>query len=189
MSTVWEPSSASLAVLDQPVLVLNRNYLALTVCRVRRAVSLVLTGKAELLVPAATSITTSGRAIPTPAVIRVDTPAVRLERSAALSGRAVFARDGYVCQYCRRPFAAADLTLDHVIPRHQGGARSWENLVTACRACNHRKAGLSLVEARMKTARAHYGAPRVTVYSYIARTMPETSRALWQDFLPADKPA
>lgn len=187
MSTMVESQGGRSAVLDQPVLVLNRNYLALAVCTVRRPLCLVLTGKAELLVAAAqTTIATASRAVPAPAVIRVDTPAFRGPRGTHLSGRTVFARDDYRCQYCGRSFPAAELTLDHVIPRRQGGARSFTNLVTACRACNHRKADRTPAEARMTLARTHYGMPRQTIYGHIARTMPPASRALWQDFLPAD---
>ncbi|MCL6627712.1 MAG: HNH endonuclease, partial [Alicyclobacillus shizuokensis] len=39
--------------------------------------------------------------------------------------------------------------IDHVIPRHRGGTHSWENLVTACPACNRRKGGRTLQEAQM----------------------------------------
>jgi len=185
MISRWEPGRHRGSVLGQPVLVLNRNYLALTVCAMPRALRMLATGKAELLVPAPQMIATAGRAIPAPAVIRVDTPAVRLARTPALSRREVFIRDRYTCQYCGRAFAGADLTLDHVLPRHRGGASTWENLVTACRPCNHRKAGQTPAEARMRLAQPAYGAPRVTVYGHIARIMPDTVRALWADFLPA----
>ncbi len=56
-----------------------------------------------------------------------------------LSNRALFARDGYLCLYCGQPFAARDLTRDHVIPVSRGGGDSWSNLVSACRGCNQRK--------------------------------------------------
>ena len=53
-------------------------------------------------------------------------------------------RDQYTCQYCG--LKTRDLTLDHVIPRHRGGPHTWDNLVTACRSCNHRKGGKALEE-------------------------------------------
>jgi len=51
----------------------------------------------------------------------------------------VFLRDGFTCQYCNWKRPAPELTFDHVIPRARGGRTSWENVVTACGACNLRK--------------------------------------------------
>lgn len=56
------------------------------------------------------------------------------------SRRAIFERDGFVCQYCGNRFHEKELNLDHVIPRDQGGKTSWENIVTSCIRCNTRKA-------------------------------------------------
>ena len=53
--------------------------------------------------------------------------------------RNIFARDGNRCQYCGRKFATSELSLDHVIPRSQGGRATWENIVCACLKCNVRK--------------------------------------------------
>jgi 5-methylcytosine-specific restriction endonuclease McrA len=51
----------------------------------------------------------------------------------------VFLRDRFACQYCSHRFAPEDLTFDHVVPRSRGGHTTWENVVTACSACNLRK--------------------------------------------------
>lgn len=51
----------------------------------------------------------------------------------------MFLRDLYQCQYCADTFDTKDLTLDHVIPRASGGKTTWENSVTACKACNYKK--------------------------------------------------
>ena len=52
----------------------------------------------------------------------------------------LFRRDRSICAYCGQQFGRADLTRDHVVPRSRGGADHWRNVVTACRACNVRKA-------------------------------------------------
>lgn len=57
---------------------------------------------------------------------------------------ALFARDGYRCVYCGVVQDEEQLSVDHVQPRMRGGDGSAGNLVTACRACNTRKAGRSL---------------------------------------------
>lgn len=51
----------------------------------------------------------------------------------------VFLRDDFTCQYCGTRKHTKDLTFDHVIPRSQGGGTNWENIVSACVACNTRK--------------------------------------------------
>ena len=67
-----------------------------------------------------------------------------------LTNARLFARDGYLCLYCGDELPPALLTRDHVIPVSRGGADTWENVVTACRACNHRKADSLLDEIDME---------------------------------------
>lgn len=51
----------------------------------------------------------------------------------------IFIRDKWSCQYCHTQFKNSELTLDHVIPKSKGGKTTWENIVTACKKCNHSK--------------------------------------------------
>ncbi len=67
-----------------------------------------------------------------------------------LTNARLFARDDYLCLYCGDELPSALLTRDHVIPVSRGGADTWENVVTACRACNHRKADSLLDEIDME---------------------------------------
>lgn len=64
---------------------------------------------------------------------------LHFKKSPKFSRPNMYLRDMYQCQYCGDVFAAKDLTLDHVIPRSKGGKTTWENSVTACKSCNHRK--------------------------------------------------
>ncbi|MDQ2930694.1 MAG: HNH endonuclease [Gemmatimonadota bacterium] len=70
----------------------------------------------------------------------------------------LFARDKHRCVYCGEIFPAEELTVDHVQPRMRGGDRSGGNLVTACMACNTRKAHRKLAEflAAEPAARKHF---------------------------------
>ena len=53
---------------------------------------------------------------------------------------AVIARDKRVCQYCgKSKLYKTQLNLDHVIPDSAGGGFTLDNLVVACKQCNHRK--------------------------------------------------
>ncbi len=64
--------------------------------------------------------------------------------------RNIFARDGNRCQYCGQRFPTSELSLDHVLPRSQGGGATWENLVCACLPCNVRKGGRTPQQAQMR---------------------------------------
>lgn len=148
--------------LYDPVLVLNANYEPINVCNVRRAIGLILDEKATLVLDGRESIRTVSRAYPCPSIIRLAQMIKRPRPRVKLNKTEIFRRDHYTCQYCGK--RAPVLTIDHVIPRHLGGAYAWENLVTACSACNHRKGGRTLEQAHMillKTptappASAHY---------------------------------
>lgn len=67
----------------------------------------------------------------------------------ALSNRALFARDEYLCMYCGGQFSSSLLTRDHVIPRARGGRDLWDNVITACKACNNRKGAMTPEQAGM----------------------------------------
>ncbi len=64
-----------------------------------------------------------------------------------LTNRALFRRDRNTCLYCGHTFADWDLTRDHVVPKSRGGSDAWDNVIVACKRCNHRKGGLLLEEA------------------------------------------
>jgi 5-methylcytosine-specific restriction endonuclease McrA len=129
------------------VLVLNANYEPINVCNTRRAIGLILLGKAEILVNGRGVIRTARSEFPRPSVIRMGYMIHRPRPRVKLTKREVFRRDGYVCQYCGQE--TPHLTIDHVVPRHRGGAHSWDNLVAACPACNRRKGGRMPQEAQM----------------------------------------
>ncbi|MDH3226191.1 MAG: HNH endonuclease [Thermoleophilia bacterium] len=129
------------------VLVLNATYEPINVCSLKRAVVLVLKEKAEVLERAAKYLRSATSSFAAPLVIRL-TYFVRVPRyqGRRISRRAVFARDGYECQYCG---SRTRLTVDHVVPSSRGGAGTWDNLVTACSSCNLRKADRLPTEAAM----------------------------------------
>lgn len=64
-----------------------------------------------------------------------------------VSKRAVLSRDEYTCSYC----GEYGDTVDHIVPKSQGGASTWGNLTTACRACNSKKANKSLKEVGFRS--------------------------------------
>ena len=133
--------------MNEPVLVLNRNFEPLNVCDTRRAVGLLLLGKAEIVENGRGEIRTAAAAFPRPSVIRLASFITRPRPRVKLTKREVFRRDDFRCQYCGT--TSSRLTIDHVIPRHRGGGHHWDNLVTACPLCNRRKGGRLVHEAHM----------------------------------------
>ena len=133
--------------MNEPVLVLNANFEPIHVCSTRRAVTLILAGKAGMIANGRGHIRTISQLIPRPSVIRLETQIHRPRPRVKLTRREVFRRDNYTCQYCGK--REGSLTIDHVIPRHMGGRHIWTNLVTACSTCNHRKGGRKVDEAHM----------------------------------------
>ncbi len=127
------------------VLLLNVTYEPLTTVGLRRAVCLVLGGKAEVVhddVQGAV-LHAASVALATPSVIRLRRYVrVPYRNRVPLTRAALMRRDNYRCAYCGRRAE----TIDHVIPRSRGGAHAWENCVASCTICNHRKADRLLEE-------------------------------------------
>lgn len=165
--------------LGSAVLVLNQNYEPLNVCNDKRALILVDRGKAEVLEHGQGEIHTPSMNFARPSVIRLVYMIRRPRPKARLTRREIFIRDNFTCQYCG--VRGKNLTIDHVIPRHRGGQHTWDNLVSACRACNHRKGGKTLEEAKMKLHRPP-AQPRVSPYYLLGQYL--QSYTEWQKFVP-----
>ena len=162
---------------------LNHNYEPLNVCGVRRAVVLLLREKAQPLDSSEVMIHAASDDFLVPSVIRLLHMVKRPVFSRRLSRREVFWRDGFRCQYCGNQ--VRELTLDHVQPRVKNGPHTWENVVTACGACNHRKAGRSPQEAGMRLLKEPAPPKANPYYHLMHRQLPEE----WSIYLPWMQPA
>jgi len=129
------------------VLVLNANFEPLNICNSRRAIGMMLDGRAALVINGRGIIQTVSQIFPLPSVIRLEHMVQRPRPTIKLSRREIFRRDNYTCQYCGRK--TLNLTVDHVVPRHLSGKHTWTNVVAACPTCNHQKGGRRLEESRM----------------------------------------
>lgn len=136
--------------LNNLVLVLNACFEPCNVVTVKRALTLVLGGKAVVESPGKETVQTAHATFPVPSVIRliVYRRIPRMTRS--VSRKNILLRDRFTCQYCGAVFVTSKLTLDHVVPRSKGGGNSWENLVTSCKPCNALKADRTPQEAGMR---------------------------------------
>lgn len=151
-------------ILNEPVLILNVNFEPLHVTNTKRALSLVLSGKAEIILNGRGVIRSSTAEFEAPSVIKLSYMVRRPRPRVALSKREVLRRDNFTCQYCGRKMRF--LTIDHVVPRRQGGGHSWHNLVAACPPCNRRKGGKRPEEANMLLKRQPFEPRPTAVYRF-----------------------
>jgi 5-methylcytosine-specific restriction endonuclease McrA len=161
----------SSAVLSEPTLVLNKNWLPIRVCTVRRALTLVFKGLAKIIGPdnfalhdfhswadlkvglGEPCIQSVSFQIRIPEVIVLHRCDRFLRPRVVFSRRNLFRRDRNTCQYCGMRHSTEDLSIDHVIPRALGGYSSWINCVVACLDCNSRKGSRTLEQAGMTILR------------------------------------
>jgi 5-methylcytosine-specific restriction endonuclease McrA len=165
-------------ILQLPVLVLNANYEPLNVSSVRRAMGLVLHGKAELVLNGRGMVRTPSDAFPCPSIIRLGRMVRRPRPRVKLSKREVFRRDGHTCQYCGQ--RTQQLTIDHVVPRRHGGSHTWSNVVAACAPCNRRKGGKVPSKARMCLRRKPFEPRPTASYRFGNYTAAHSN---WQPFI------
>jgi 5-methylcytosine-specific restriction endonuclease McrA len=137
--------------LSQPVLLLNVNYEPLHVCNTRRAISLIISGKAEIIMNGRGTIRSATAEFDMPSVIKLGYMVRRPRVGISLNKREILRRDEYTCQYCG--YQARVLTIDHVVPRRLGGRHIWTNVVAACPPCNRRKGGKTPERANMMLRR------------------------------------
>jgi 5-methylcytosine-specific restriction endonuclease McrA len=129
------------------VLVLNADDTAYSVCSIYKAIVLVLLNKAEIVDKYQNRVLhTVDTVYPIPSVIRLQKYVHIPYKGVMLSRQNVFKRDHFTCLYCG---AKHQLTLDHVLPKSKGGVSSWQNLVTACKACNAKKGNRTPEQAKM----------------------------------------
>jgi 5-methylcytosine-specific restriction endonuclease McrA len=153
-------------MLNTAVLVLNRNYQPVHVTNVKRAFSLLYMGIARAIDDqyrlydfeswSALSAREHEHIATIEKLIRVPRVLVLMAYEYLPKGRVrfsrlnIYARDNDTCQYCGLTLSRAELNLDHVVPRAQGGRTSWENVVCSCIECNLHKGGRTPEQAGMK---------------------------------------
>lgn len=162
--------------LDQQVLVLNRLWQAVNVCSVRRALTLLFEGHAQVVwgdgdgdfktfsfsqwrdlskqaLDEDDQVATVSFRIRVPRVILLMVFDRLPKKEVKFTRHNIFERDKNTCQFCGRQFERKDLNLDHVVPRDRGGPTTWENIVCSCIPCNTRKANRTPLEAGMRLIR------------------------------------
>lgn len=170
----------------RPTLVLNASFEPVTITSLKRALKLVLKGAA--VVEEVSGHIRSGKdKFDAPSVIRLREYRRVPRQTRALSRKNILLRDGYRCQYCHKEPGPAKLTLDHVVPRAQGGESTWQNLVASCKSCNNRKGARTPEQAGMPLARQPK--PFSIHTSRALMRMSGAEEATWRKYLYYDNAA
>lgn len=154
--------------LDHPTLVLNKGWQPIDAITARQAISDTVAEKARIIcpesymlygfeewmdlpvLPGTMSIQTVHKQIRVPEVIVFTDYQHIPKRSVVFSRRNLWRRDGWRCQYCGIKPAPDEITVDHVVPRSQGGLTTFDNTVLACLQCNKHKDNRTPEQAGMK---------------------------------------
>lgn len=163
------------------VLLLNHNYEPLNVCDVRRALTLLMGDKVDVLHHHEAPVQTARGDVQAPSVLKMRYMVKRPLPQLRLSRHSVLARDNYTCQYCG--VKGRDLTIDHVVPRWAGGPQTWENLVACCRRCNLKKGDKTPQQANMKLKRPPRR-PHFIPYLALPTYLRARHREDWTLYLP-----
>ena len=219
-------------VLQRPTLVLNRNWQAINVATVARALIMLWNESAKVVDPVdyqlydwhdwsklvpdldEPHVQAVRQRFRVPEVVTL-TEFDRLPSAAVtFSRRNVFKRDRFTCQYCgrqgrsqfgngdgagqsdsnsggrsrdlRRPLGDVELTIDHVVPRAQGGESSWTNCVLACLECNRRKADRTPEQAQVRLRKQPVRPTWKPLYSEHAARMESWSKFISQAYWNAE---
>lgn len=192
--------------LNASVLMLNRFYMAVRVVNAKRALTLLYRELAEVISPEEGKylsydfddwvevsqakhrfepeqhdwIRTVRFQIAVPKIVRLLDYDKLPKGTVKLNRRNLFARDQNRCQYCGKRFPTSELSLDHVVPRSQGGQNSWENIVCACVKCNVRKGGRTPDQAHMHLIHKPMRPKRSPVLTI---KLSDSKYASWKQFL------
>ncbi|GMH96892.1 hypothetical protein TrVE_jg7608 [Triparma verrucosa] len=185
-------SSSSLSYSSYPALVLNADYqplslLPLSLWSWQEAIKAVFSGRVTVVDSYDYIIRGVGLSVPLPSVIALhDYIPEATKKAPAFTRRNVFLRDSYKCQYCSSKFPPRDLTLDHVIPRCDGGRLDWSNAVSCCKVCNGRKGCKSLKECEnmgMKLRRKPVQPTMRELNAKAGKLLPRQVHETWKVYL------
>jgi 5-methylcytosine-specific restriction endonuclease McrA len=138
----------------EAVIVLNAGYEFLGLVSWKRAMILLFNGKVEVVRESDKIVRTVSRSFKIPAVVRLVKFIRQIyRREVPFTRKNILTRDGLACQYCGREASSGELTIDHIIPKVQGGQNLWTNVVACCRSCNMRKGGRTPRQAGMRLVR------------------------------------
>lgn len=167
--------------MSRKTLLLNASYEVLSFIPERKVFKLLFKGKVEVVSTWDEVITWGNGKVQHPSILRLKNHVKRNYFNSNFSRKALVKRDRSTCQYCGVKLTASQITIDHVLPRAQGGITSFVNCVVACQLCNNQKADKTPDQAGMKLMRKPTH-PSFSPQYYVADPQ-EYWHKDWDDFL------
>jgi len=164
-------------------LVLTPWYFPHKIIRWEDAITLLYLQKVDVVVAYDDEVHSPSTTLKIPAVVRLKKKISRVKRGVKFSRMNVYVRDDFTCAYCATKLPMKKLTYDHVMPRSRGGRTEWDNIVTACYACNAKKANKTPDEAGMWPKKPPYRQSTLPLIPPLID--PETAPVEWRDFAVA----
>ncbi len=130
----------------ETILVLNSDYTPLNITTLKRAIVLVIKGRAEIIKNDVNIIRSETITYTKPLIIRLFNYISHKTKNLRVNRQRLYKRDNNECAYCG---SKKELTIDHIIPKSRGGKNTWNNLITCCLPCNLKKGDKTPDEARM----------------------------------------
>lgn len=170
-----------MANFERRVLVLDSRYEPSKIVGLNTGFVLLYSDRASTVIDSSRMIRSVSQSFTVPWIIRLHNcpPRNKKAHGPRFSRQNVYLRDGFRCQYCHWTGALTNLTLDHLIPLARGGKTSWDNIVTACKACNLRKGARTIEELGLRLPRMperpqfNSSALFALRYGLTSRNMPE----------------
>lgn len=166
----------------QKALLLDRNYMALSVITWKKAVTLMAKGKVEAVSDTySVVIKTVSEAFKVPSILRLVTviPWRAHQGRMKFSRKHVMLRDNHECQYCSVHLGKNSGTIDHVIPSSRGGKTDYLNCVASCKNCNNEKGNRTPREAKMILKKK----PRKPTFLSLYRHYMDNPPKEWNDYI------
>ncbi len=163
-------------------LLLNATYEPINVVSWKKAITLLFQGKVEVIAEYDKEIHSISFSVKLPSVLRL-LKYIKIKNAfdrVKFTRYNIYLRDDFTCQYCGDRFKTEDLTFDHVVPVARGGDKRWENIVTCCVDCNHKKGGRTPEEAGMRLVQQPKAPNAITLKISLGfRNAPHS----WRDYL------
>lgn len=167
--------------MSKKTLLLNSSFEVLSFIPERKVFKLLFKDKVEVISSWDDIITWGNGKVKHPSILRLKKYVKRNFFNSNFSRKALVKRDRSICQFCGRKLTASQITIDHVLPRAQGGITSFINCVVCCQDCNNRKADKTSEQASMKLLRKPTH-PSFSAHYFVADPQ-EYWHSDWDDYL------
>jgi hypothetical protein len=167
--------------MSKKTLLLDSSYQVLRFIPERKLFKLLIKGKIEIESSWNDEVNWIDGKIKHPATVRLKNHVKRNYFNSNFSRKALVKRDKSQCQYCGKKLTASLITIDHVLPRAQGGITSFTNCVVCCQNCNNKKADKTPEQANMILFKRPTH-PSFSAQSYLDDPQ-ENWHEDWNDFL------